>query len=63
METIDKKVERVLEFENQKMNQIDKDSIDKICESNTLFESIRPEYTISPKDTIGKNIYFNTIRK
>ena len=63
METVDKKVEKVLEFENKKMTQIQKDSMDKFNVSNLFFESIKPEYTISPIDTIGKSIYFNTVRK
>ncbi len=63
MKTIDKRVEKILEIENKKMTQIEKDLIDQICVPNSLFESIKPEYTISPKDTIGKSIYFNTVRR
>ncbi len=63
METIDKRVQKVIEKELKKTTPMERDSIKKIFVSNPLFESIQPEYTIIPKDTIGKNIYFNTIRK
>ncbi|PKP39034.1 MAG: hypothetical protein CVT98_03635 [Bacteroidetes bacterium HGW-Bacteroidetes-15] len=63
METIDKRVEKVLEIENKKKTQIEKDSINKIFVFNPYIESVKPEYTITPIDTIGKNIYFNTLRR
>lgn len=63
METIDTRVKEVIERENKALTQSELDSINKICETVSLFESIKPEYTISPKDTIGKNVYFNTVRR
>lgn len=61
METIDQKVKKVLEREKNK--QTDKNFDNKVYISNPIDESIKPEYTLSPKDTIGKSIYFNTVRR
>jgi len=63
METIDVRLQKVLKKELTKTPQIKKDSFEKINIYNPLFESIQTEYTIIPKDTIGKNILFNTTRK
>lgn len=63
METIDQKVTTVIKKELKKNVSQEKNLNNIVFESNPLFDSIQPEYTILPKDTIGKNIYFNTERK
>lgn len=63
METIDIRVEKVLEIENKRKTHVENDLINTMIESSPFFESIKPEYTIVTKDTIGKSIYFNTPRR
>jgi hypothetical protein len=63
MKTIDVRVKEVLKKELKKTSQAEKDSFNKIAESHLVFDSIQPAYTIPTRDTIGKNIYFNTERK
>ena len=62
METIDKKLKDVIDKEKKKLTKLEKDFFKIVNELEFLSDSINPEYTIPLKDTIGKNIYFNTIR-
>jgi hypothetical protein len=62
METIDKRITKVIMRENNNLTLFEKESIDKVLKLNADLDFIKPEYTITPKDTIGKSIFFNTIR-
>lgn len=64
METIDKKLEKVFSNEDKKLSDSEKSLLKEIKEVNIYseFSSNTSEYKIPLRDTIGKNIYFNTIR-
>ncbi len=60
MKTIDKILEKVIEKEITKLPNSETDILIIVKKLEALSGSINPGYTIPPKDTIGKNIYFNT---
>ena len=61
METIDQKVKKVIEREQAKQSKNSVGSTE--CTLYPVDESIKPVYKLAPKDTIGKSIYFNTVRR
>jgi len=61
METIDQKVKKVIEREKAKLSKSGVDSTG--CTLYPIDESIKPVFKLAPKDTIGKSIYFNTVRR
>ena len=63
MKTIDEKVKETICKEFQKLSSEDKKLNRIIQELDMANDSHMPDYKISPKDTIGKNIFFNTIRR
>jgi|GEM_PF-3658644 len=61
-QTIDKKVIDVIKKENRKLSSKQKDYQRVIADIEKLTGKQSDNYTIAPKDTIGKNILFNIKR-
>lgn len=63
METIDKKLTFVLKKEYKKLSTAEKNIYAQIVLVGSFDDvSINNSYTISPKDTIGKTIRYNTTK-
>lgn len=61
-QTIDKKVINVLKKENAKLSKDQKSAFQVIKELERFNNSPSENYTIAPKDTIGKSVRYNVGR-
>ncbi|SDD74888.1 hypothetical protein SAMN05421636_101586 [Pricia antarctica] len=62
-DTIDKRVSEVLKKENQKLSAEHKTIQKMIAEIEKIAGNMSDNYTIAPKDTIGKSVRYNTGRR
>lgn len=61
--TIDKRVSEVLEKENQKLSAEQRTIQEVVAEIERMTDGQTDNYTIVPKDTIGKSIRYNIGRR
>lgn len=63
METIDQKVQLVLEKELKELNQAQRE-VNEVVKQIAAFDNQHESgFRLSPKDTIGKNMVYNTTLK
>lgn len=60
--TIDKRVSEVLKIENQRLSAEQKNIQQLVADIDKITGNQPDNYVIAPRDTIGKNVRYNTAR-